>query len=294
MGVPDRFQRLLARIQPTDTDHRAVKRHLDAIASRLNKSFTVKNFLVTGSYERGSSIHGHSDTDLFVVIAREDVLWGRRHMTSHTILEQFRQDLMGRYTDPATLVRKDVHCITITFRDAKVDVVPAYFSRFAVLGGKNWPLFMMPDGYGGWKETSPSRHNAYISEADKRSGGKLKYTAQLIKHWRYTRTVPVPVSSFHTELLMASGGHCDGVKGYATCLRDVFRDLAARGCRGLQDPVGISGVIQCSRTEPQRSSAWNTAAYSRDHAVSAVAAEYTSIPEAVRQWKIVFNQDFPA
>ncbi|HRF81109.1 MAG TPA: hypothetical protein PL070_13610, partial [Flavobacteriales bacterium] len=166
-------------------------------------------------------------------------------------------------------------------------------SRFAVVGGKNWPLFMIPDGYGQWKETSPSRHNAYITEADKRSGGKLKYTSQLLKHWRYSRVTPVPVSSFHIELLMAHGGHCIGMKGYAECVRDVFRDLTARGCRGLQDPVGISGVIACSRTEAQRHAALVSATYSRDHATSACIAQLYGIPEAVRQWKLVFNQGFP-
>lgn len=294
MSIPQRFQTLLARVQPTVNDGKAIDRHFNAIASRLNKSFTVKDYVPTGSYARGSSIHGHSDADLFVVIAREDVRWGQRQMSSNTILEQFRQDLMGRYPDPATVVKKDVHCITITFSDAKVDVVPAYFSRFAMVGGKNWPLFMMPDGLGSWKETSPSRHNAFIAEADKRSGGKLKYTAQLVKHWRYSRVTPIPISSFHVELLMASGGHCVGLKGYAECVRDAFRDLAARGCRGLQDPVGISGVIACSRTEAQRMSALSTVVNSRDHANSACYAATYSIPEAVRQWRLVFNGNFPA
>lgn len=294
MGIPDRFQKLLSRIQPTHADHISIERHLNAIKSRLSKAFTVADYVVTGSYSRGSGIHKHSDTDLFVVIARTDLRWGNRQLTSNTILEQIRQELLGRYTDPSTTVRKDVHSITVTFSDAKVDVVPAYFSRFAMLGGKNWPVFAIPDGNGWWKETSPTRHNALIAEGDMRSRGKLKYTAQLMKHWRYSRASPIPVSSFHLELLMVENGICAGTKGYASCIRDLLRLLAVRYCRGLQDPLGISGVIACSRTESQQRSALATVLNSRDHANSAEGPEGYSIPEAVRQWKLVFNGDFPS
>lgn len=288
MSVSGSFQTLLSRIQPLASEIQAANNHIATIKTRLESAFNVKKSIVTGSAARGSFIRGKSDVDLFIVVARDDLRWGDRYVASTTALDNFRKELEGRFWSSS--VYKDVNAVVVDFSDCRVDVVPAFFAGTA---NNNWPLYSMPDGQGGWMQTSPDLHNTYIAQADKESGGKLKYTAQLMKFWRECRNPRVPISSFHIEMVLASEGICKGAKSYADCVKDLLQSLAARECRAIRDPLGITGNIPCTKTEAQRANASASVKNSRDHAKSACSAEYSNVSEAKRQWDIVFNQKFP-
>lgn len=288
MTVSNSFQTLLSRIQPLQSEVDAAEGHIASIKSRLSESFSVNKFLVTGSFSRGSFIRGKSDIDLFVVFTRDEVRWGDSYKSSTTMLDNLRTDLRERFWN--TPVTKDAQAIVLDFTDCRVDVVPAYFAGTTA---NNWPLYAMPDGAGSWMNTSPDFHKAYITQADKQSRGQLKYTAQLMKFWRECRNPRIPISSFHLEMVLASEGICIGVKSYAECIRDVLQSIAARQCRAMQDPLGISGYISCTKTESQRLGALDSVRYSRDHAKEACTWEPLVLNEAKRQWDIVFNDKFP-
>ena len=143
-------------------------------------------------------------------------------------------------------------------------------------------------------KTSPELHNAYIKQEDAASGGKIRGTARLLKFWRECRNPRVPLSSFHIEMVLASTGICKGIKSYADCVTEVLQNLAARDCRAMQDPYGISGYIPAVESESQRESALVSVRYSRDHAKDALQADrWNDLNEARRQWDIVFNTKFP-
>lgn len=288
MSVSGSFQTLLSRIQPLASEIQAANNHIATIKNRLETVFNVKKAIVTGSAARGSFIRGKSDVDLFIVVARDDLRWGDRYIASTTALDNFRKELEGRFWNSS--VYKDVNAVVVDFSDCRVDVVPAFFAGTT---SNNWPLYSMPDGQGGWMQTCPDLHNAYIAQADKDSGGKLKYTAQLMKFWRECRNPRIPLSSFHIEMVLASDGICKGPKSYALCVRDLLQSIASRDCRAIRDPYGITGNIPCVRTEAQRNSALASVKHSREHAKSACLAEGTNVSEAKRQWDIVFNQKFP-
>lgn len=288
MSVSNSFQTLLSRLQPLDSEIQAANGHIKTVKARLESVFSVSKVLVTGSGARGSFIRGKSDVDLFVVVSRDQLRWGDRYVASTTALDNFRKELQGRFWN--TSVYKDVHAVVVDFADCRVDVVPAFFAGTA---SNNWPLYSMPDGQGGWMQTSPDLHNAYIAQADKESGGKLKYTAQLMKFWRECRKPRIPLSSFHIEMVLASEGICKGPKSYALCVRDLLQSIASRDCRAIRDPYGITGNISCVKTEAQRNNALASVKHSREHAKSACLAEDISVSEAKRQWDIVFNQQFP-
>jgi len=84
------------------------------------------------------------------------------------------------------------------------------------------------------------------------------------------------------------------VKSYAQCLRELLQSLANRECRGIQDPLRISGIVKCVKTEAQQESATRSVKASRDHALTARSYEGLNETEAKRQWNIVFNGNFPA
>jgi hypothetical protein len=170
-------------------------------------------------------------------------------------------------------------------------VVP---SRFHGMTQTNRPLYKKPDGADDWMLTAPEVHAKYIQDADRKSMGKLRRTAQLMKFWRDCRTPKVPLSSFHIEMLLASFRICEGVKSYTECVTELFQLLAQRECQAIRDPLQIAGHIGAIRGAQQRETALRSIAYSRDHAKEALYAErHTCVQEAKRQWDIVFHGNFP-
>lgn len=289
MSVTSSFKTLIERLEPLASETKALEGHFTTICTRLKSNFGVSQCLKVGSYSRGTMIRGRSDGDLFVVLTREEVRWGGDWMSSNTVLEKFRRDLKDRF--PRSEVYKDVHSIVVGFGSGQVDVVPAfYWDRLP----DGWPLYYMPDGSGGWMKSSPGRHNKHLKDADVRSRGQMKNIARLIKFWRECRTPRVPISSFHIEMLLAAEGIGVGVVSYADAVRQTLRLLASRECKGMHDPLKISGTIPCVKTEAQRPTTLATIRHSRNKANEAQAWEGVSEAEAVRYWKMVFNGNFPS
>jgi hypothetical protein len=290
MSVSASFAKLVDRIQPSPNEIDNANQHAKQIKARLEQSYNLRKLLPVGSVPRQTYIHGSSDLDLFAVFARDDMRCGDSYVESSTALNNLRRDLEGRY--PASNVYRDVHAIVVQFSDGvKVDVVPATFHGMMP---KSLPIYKMPDGSGGWMQTSPELHGKYIEEANGRSRGKLKRTAQLMKFWRECRTPKVPLSSFHIELLLAASGICEGVKSYAECVTELLQLLAQRECKAFRDPLQVAGNIGATRSFQQRETALRSIVYSRDHAKEALYVEgQWNVQEAKRQWDIVFNGQFP-
>lgn len=280
---------LAHRVQPLETELINAKRHRGTARIRLAKSFDVSRIVPIGSHARGTAIRAHSDLDMMVVLRRNEAKWGDSLVSSYTVLEKLRQDLQERYTQ--TEIRRDAQAVVIDFAGGQrsLDVVPALFQRFDRLR----PVFLIPDGNGEWLESSPEAHDRYFGSAVERSGGKLKKVVQLMKWWKFSRAQPIPIRSFHVDVLVASSDVCVGVKPFTHCLYQVFELLARRECRGLRDPLGLTGVIYAAATDPQWKAINEAVAYSLDHARAAVAAEAVkNFEEANRQWSIVFNYEF--
>lgn len=290
MGISDSFAKLIDRVQPTEIAIQNTVQHAKQIKTRLEQSYNLRKLFSAGSFPRQTYVHGSSDLDLFAVFARDDMRWGDRYVLSSTALDNLRKELAARY--PYSTVYRDVHAVVVSFSDGvKIDVVPA---SFHAMTQQNWPIYRMPDGSNNWMQTSPELHAQYIKEADDKSGGKLRRTAQLMKFWRECRSPRVPLSSFHIEMLLACYGTCVGFKSYADCVTETLQTLAQRQCQALQDPLGIAGNIGATRSVSQRESTLNSVVYSRDHAKEALYAErHLDVQEAKRQWDIVFNGRFP-
>jgi len=285
------FGRLMAQIKPTDAEAARARIHAATIRTRLAKTFDLKKFAFIGSHSRDTAVRGRSDLDLLAVFSRKDARWGEDFVKSTTFLRWIREDLEQRYQQ--TSMRGDGQAVVIGFAAGQqsVDVVPAIFLG---PGPDNWPLYGIPDGGGAWLQTSPEKHSKYLLEENERAKGKLKRVIQMVKFWRECRSPRIPLESFHLELLLASEGVCAGVKTYPRCLFDAFYLLASREGRGLQDPLGISGIVPACRTETQRGALHTASLYSRDHAWAALQAEDKGDRrEAARQWDIVFNGNFP-
>jgi hypothetical protein len=290
MNISESFAELISRIQPLQSELDAARQHRDTIQTRLEKEFEVSSCRPIGSSARGTSIRGFSDTDLLAVFRKTAFTWGDSLINSDTALDKVRVALAERY--PYSNVYRDGIAIAVSFSDGRhVDVVPAVFDTFFK---EKWPVYLIADGAGGWMPTSPALYDAYLANANKESGGKLTYVAQFMKFWRECRDPRIPISSFHIEMVLAYEDVCKGVKPYSECMLEILRSLARRECRAMRDPYGIAGNIPAVRTESQRERALASVTNSRNHADSARTAEANGdLPEARRQWDIVFNDRFP-
>lgn len=288
MTINDSFKLLLSRIEPTQRQIDVAEQHLDTIKTRLKTVFTLKDFLRTGSYSRDTFNKGSSDIDVFAVVSRDEMRRGDNYITSNTALNRFKNELEGRFWN--TKVYRDIQAVVVQFNDCQVDVVPAFFKGVTP---QNWPLYSIPNGADGWMKASPALHNTYIAKENKPAAGKIRGTARLLKFWR-DAAQRVPISSFHIELTLAATGICKGAKSYADCVAETFQILARQECRGIKDPMKVSGHVPAVKSESQRESALKSVRYSRDKALDALAADSRGdLNEARRLWDIVFNRQFP-
>lgn len=291
MHIPMAFNKLISHLQPTSVGINKAKLHSQSIKTRLKNSFSMNSHIFMGSTARQTAIKGYSDVDLLAAIPRDYLKWGDDWISSDTFIRNIRNDLNERFH--STDVRRDKQAVVIGFGGGSesVDVVPGVFHSFKTT--HKVPIFLIPDGGGGWLETAPAAHNNYIKAEIVRSVGKLGRTIQLMKHWRNCRSSSIPLSSIHLELLLASSGICVGAKGYARCLFEVFQLLDNRKCRGLHDPTNLAGVLYAVRTEAEGERLINAVEHALAHSGRALIAEGNKDwREAVRQWNIVFNGGF--
>ncbi|MFN5029663.1 MAG: nucleotidyltransferase [Burkholderiales bacterium] len=280
---------LAHRIQPMPAQLEKAKIHQHTVRLRLSKVFDVARVVQIGSHARETAIRDFSDLDLLGVLKRDEARWGGGLVSSATVLARFIDELIGRF--PNTAIGRDGMAVAVWFSATQqsLDVVPAIFHRF----DRHRPVYLIPNGKGDWMETSPEVHDLYFKQADARSQGKLRKVSQLLKWWKFCRASPIPISSFHLDMLLAASGICVGVKSYSQCLYLAFKLLHERGCRGLHDPCGVAGTIYAASTESKWGQLVSAVAYSLDHAQAALAAEAVGDKfEANRQWNIVFNGGF--
>jgi hypothetical protein len=288
MSVPEFFSNLLVKVEPKANEAQILASHRASVSRRLETVFATNRVEPIGSQTRDTAITRTSDLDLMLILARAEVKWGDAYKSSTTVLGNVRDQLRLRYI--GTLIVRDGQAVVARFADGQhpVDVVPAWYIDST--GPDRYPVFAIPDGAGDWLRTSPQAHNRYINSADETSRGKLKRVAKLIKSWANHRPFPLPLRSFHVELLLAQSEMCNGAVSYAHCVTSIFELLAYRNCRALQDPIGISGLIKAADTEPKRQILHRSMVLAAARARKAILAEdKDKTLEAIRIWRLVFN-----
>jgi hypothetical protein len=227
-----------------------------------------------------------------LVLERHEVRPQQHWKTSTSVLNRVRNELLFRY--PNTAVVRNVEAVVVRFsaNQRPVEVVPAFYWEHG--GLKNYPIFGVPDGDGWWVRTSPLAHNKFIEDANNQSGRKLKRVARLIRFWRQCWQVPIPLSGFYVEVLLARDGICNGAKSYAQCVNDLLATLANSECASIADPMEVAEFIDAVGSQEKKRRAQVAALSSAKRAYKALTAEMRGdMEEASRLWNLVFNGRFP-
>lgn len=293
LDVGERFQRLLSRIAPTQSEIDTAKQRAEQISTRLQKRFDIKRFSKVGSLWKGTAIRQHSDVDLFVVFARDEARKWSPDLNSGTLVRRVRNDLQSRYS--ATSVRRDGQAVVVRFQQGthSIDVVPAIFDCFTQ--GSRAPVYLIPDGEGGWLQTSPELHRRYLEQRHETSGRKLKQLIRLMKWWSRSRFSTKALKSSYIEHFLAECPIHVGVS-YQDLLADCLDRFVKHNCDPLHDPTGISRrCLHAGQTDNQEDSFLDAAEMGRRRAVAALEAEARgNMRLALNKWKLVFNGRFPA
>ena len=282
------FFNLLREIQPAERDVARARARFGAVRVRLSRNFQIADARIIGSHARDTAVDRFSDVDLLIMLKRSEARWGQNDVSSTTILDRFRRELDQKYVH--TKVGRDGQAIVVHFEkgNAMLDVVPAVFRRF-----EKAPIYVIPNGTGGWLESSPLAHNQFFRRADTDSEGRLTRTSRLLKWWKYSRTPATPVSSFYLDMTLASSKICRNVKSYSHSVALALSHLADRNGQALNDPTGLCGEITATATEPQLDRYRQIVSSSALNARLALVHEWTGDFERANSlWQRVFNGAF--
>jgi len=274
-----------SRITPGGHESGKASSHKASITSRLEDYFNLKQLFYSGSANNGTSVSGHSDADFFAWIPRDKL-----KNDSATSLREIKECLQGRY--PNTTIYVDSPAVVLDFGSGDWDtaeVIPADYLK--AVGGKN--VYDIPNGTGGWMQSSPSTHNAYVRDENKRLNQKLKPLIRFLKAWKYFRDVPI--SSFYLELRATKWMETETSIVYDIDVATIFRKLDLCGLAAMQDPKGISGYVQACSSEANKKDALSKLSTALTRAQKAREAESNGDTRtAFDWWGKVFAGQFPS
>lgn len=253
----------------------AARGHRSAIESRLDFDLGVKEMFETGSLKHGTGVWLHSDADYLVSLK------GERPGTGSTALTRVRSSLLVRF--PTTTIRVATPAVVCEFAGGTetVEVVPAYTATTG---------YWIPNPVdGGWMQTHPKDHNAWVNKVNVKHSGGAKKLARLAKVWKYKRNVPV--SSCYLEMRAAK--YADGEDSWYLVLelQRYLKYLQDIGLAAMNDPTGLGSRFTACSSASNKSDALSKL----DTAVGRATRAWEHARDgrdaaAVEQLKLLFNQ----
>jgi hypothetical protein len=272
-------------LTPTATETTSAKNHRASIEACIKSEFGLYRFFRTGSFGNGTSISGYSDVDYFASIPRDQL-----KENSNSTLIRLKNALDARF--PRTGVRIGGPAVVVPFgTDASetTEVVPVDYLRQEL----SESLYHMPDGFGGWKYSSPELHKYYVDHYNEKLSSKLKPLIRFIKAWKFYQSVPV--SSFYLEMFTAKYASGETTIVYDIDIKAVFSRLKAGNFPALDDPYGVTGTISPFSNAADRIAATEKIEKALERAEYARTAESEKRTEdAFYWWDRVYNGKFPA
>lgn len=264
-------------------------------AGRVNglQSFFASNYKVAkapwaiGSYGRETIVRPERDID--VMVALHSDYWANYQSDSRNFLRWLREGLNRQYAGTVVGVRQIAIHLALG-EGLEVDVVPGFQRQGAG--------FWIPDGTGHWQATNPPFHDKMMTDANVRTGGKLKSLVRVMKAWNIMGNAS-RLSSFHLEMI------CERVWQKATAVTFPALPVAVKSTlltgagwvrAAHQDPWTGSGQrIDSYLSDTRRAEVAKT--MEEDGARAQAALDYVSAGNqaaAFERWQIVFNHEFPA
>ena len=219
------------------------------------------------------------DVDFFASIPR-----AKLKSDSSVSLREIKECLQSRY--PATHIFVDTPAIVLAFGSGVWDtaeVIPADYMKQK--NGKK--IYEIPNGTGGWMQSSPNTHKSYITSENIRLKRKLKPLIRFLKSWKYYCNVPI--SSFYLELRVTKWMENESVIIYDMDVNTIFKKLVSCDLASIQDPKGISGYVTACSSIATKDTALSRLKTAKIRSQKARDAEYANnTKDAFYWWNKVF------
>lgn len=287
MTVSDAFQRFKGNLELPATHSQTASAAQQELRRRLSAYFPIEDSFLTGSYARHTKIHPLNDIDvMFVRNGMRVGLTASGGVLPSQALDGVAQAATSAFGNTVK-IKKQSRSVNLSFAglDFGFDVIPAWLRQ--------------PDGYwipdtdtSGWIPTDPHVHAQIMTDANERSGGRLKPVIKMVKHW--SRKNYDLFCSFHLELI------CEWV--FRQSRIDNFQTGVASVLVGLPQFVGVDVVDPVYRLH-RVDKPLSTEDFQRLHNRVTNDAEKARIAiqlenagrhaEAIEKWQYIFVDGFP-
>jgi hypothetical protein len=261
------MQQFLASIEPTGMQTNVAKGRKNSVAGYLSGTFSsgsdmpLCRTVLVGSVAQGTALRPIEDVDVVAVFGNAKDLYEKYRYDSKAFLYRVKRAL----------------------DEYRVEVVGA--RGLPVEGGG----FFLPSGDGRWIQTNPEYDGSWLDERHAALGYHLKNMAKLAKAWN--RVHSSWFKSFHLEVMVATA---------FTSLGSNYRHALSLWFD--QPHISVSAPWKGEALDSympflsnRRQSAQAVLRSSAERAAKAVAAEGAGDhAEAIRLWRVVFGDSFPA
>lgn len=209
-------------------------------------------------------------------------------LNSRLVLNKFKDRLGQTYSTSDHPVRNgEAIKLKLTY-NWSFDVVPCFYTVE--------DFFLIPNGYGGWKKTDPTKDRDFVKKVNKKHNGKVLPLVRLCKKWFEVKNVRTP-ASYMIETMVVN--YCNDRLMLSEYIDLEFRDLLnylryavyyqVVDMKGIQDDVN-----ELSDEEKEIISFKAYKDYKK--ACLAIKAELDEKDwkKSINLWGEIFGEDFPA
>lgn len=283
------FETLIGRLAPLQSEHDTAASHRGSVKSCFEKNFGCYEFTETGSFGNGTGVRHYSDTDYFAACAADKI-----SANSGAALREAKEALEETFWSTEGIVVR-TPAVRIPFgsrASERLEVTPCTFNGMIDTPVGSKPYYDIPRIGGGWMQSSPKAHNAYVKRENERLNGKVKPLIQLVKAWKFYNSVPI--NSFYLELRVSKYAEKESSIIYDMDVRHVMKKLFDCNLASIQDPMGISGYVEACSTEAKLEDALSKLDTGFTRADKAYDQRDKNIDKAFEWWDKFFNNKFPS
>lgn len=289
--VAEGFNTFISRLIPLNSEHEVAKKHKGSVESCLNNNFGCYSLFESGSFGAGTGVRHYSDSDFFAAIPNQNL-----SNNSSYALRKIKEAL--QYTFPKTQ-GIEVTCPAVKIPFGKyasetMEVTPCCFDGLVDTQLGKYQKYLIPNCDDEWMYSSPNAHNAYVGKENARlKNDSLKHLIQLLKAWKYYQDVPLV--SFYLELRVTKYAEGEASIIYDVDLARVFKYLLDVQLASMRDPMGISGLINATKSASKMAIALSKLNTAYVRALKAIEAkDKGNIDDAFYWWNLLFNYNFPS
>lgn len=282
------FDTFIEWLKPLSSEHEKAAAHKDSVKRCMENNFDCTSFFETGSFGNDTGVRHFSDTDYFARCP------GNKFWTdSAYTLRKVKEALQSTFSRTSNIEVK-TPAIQIPFgiyKSETLEVTPATYNGLVTTPVGNKYSYEIPNYEGGWMNSSPGAHIAYVNRENSRLNGKLKPLIQMIKAWKFYNSVPI--TSFYLELRVTKYAEKETVIIYDIDLKNIITMLNTNQLASIQDPMGISGYVPACKTTAKKTNALSKLNTGATRAIKAVENREANVDNAFYWWNLFFNQEFP-